>query len=90
MTVRVQVIMDEEEVAGFRRQAKLESSSLSRWLREAGRARLERCRAVASLRSPAALETFFARCDEREKGREPDWEDHKAVVLGGMKRGDLR
>jgi len=90
MAVRVQVIMDEEEVAGFRRQAKLESSSLSRWLREAGRARLARCREAASLRSPAALDAFFACCDEREAGREPDWEDHKAVVLGGMKRGDSR
>jgi hypothetical protein len=33
-------------------------------------------RHAAELTSPADLRKFFKACDLREKGREPDWEEH--------------
>ena len=41
MSVRVQVILNEEEAARFKAQAGKESKSLSAWLREAGQKMLE-------------------------------------------------
>lgn len=31
-------------------------------------------------KSGQELEAFFARCDERERGREPEWEQHLEVI----------
>jgi len=93
MAVRVQVILDEREAAEFRQQAKRQSSSLSGWLRQAGRRELERCRSTANLRSRKALVAFFSACDAREEGLEPDWESHKQAILDGQTKerpGDVR
>lgn len=93
MAVRVQVILDEREAAAFRQQARRQASSLSGWLRQAGRRELDRCQAAANLRSPPALVAFFAACDAREEGVEPDWESHKQAILDGQTKerpGDVR
>lgn len=76
---RVHIVLSAEEHARFQAQAKREGESLSEWLREAGRARLaagERAR----LRTPADLDAFFAERDAAEPGREPDWQQHLAVI----------
>jgi hypothetical protein len=33
------------------------------------------------------LRVFFAQCDDREIGREPDWEEHLAVLDASMREG---
>ncbi|MDP9021399.1 MAG: antitoxin [Actinomycetota bacterium] len=76
---RIQVIVDEPEREAFRTQAEAEGRSLSEWLREAGRERLARSQ-PAELRTREDLERFFTGCDERETGREPDWDQHLEVI----------
>lgn len=79
MTVRIQVILAEDERETLRRQAESEGMSLSAWLRKtalqavAGKDR----RRISGLED---LRSFFAECDAREHGREPDWEEHLAVI----------
>ena len=85
MSVRVQVILDEEEVARFKSQAQKESKSLSAWLRDAGRKMLETNRQWQSLMDPKSLRRFFDSCNEREEGREPEWEEHKRVILESIR-----
>ncbi len=79
MAVRVQVVVDRLERERFRRRAAEEGLSLSAWLREAGR---EKAATRESKRrmTPSALRAFFRKCDAREKRREPDWEQHLAVI----------
>ncbi len=80
MAVKVQVILDERERDLFQRQAALDGMSLSGWLREAGRDRLERGREGGRLRSAEDLDAFFRECDARETGEEPDWEEQRRVI----------
>lgn len=79
-------MLDAAERERFRRQAEIEGQSLSAWLRDAGRERLEARRQ----RRPAtrqSLRALFKACDAREKGREPDWEQHLAVMKLSRARG---
>jgi hypothetical protein len=86
MSSRVQVILDEAERESFRRRARAEGVSLSAWLRRAGRERLS-ARSTASLGSARALRAFFASCDARERGKEPDWREHLEVIETSRRRG---
>jgi hypothetical protein len=86
MATRIQVVVDEEERESFRRQAQAEGLSLSAWLRQAGRERLN-SRALPSTGALAALRRFFAECDAHEKGREPDWQHHLEVIEASRQRG---
>lgn len=81
---RVQVLVEEAQMEQFRRQAEREGLSLSAWLRRAGQERLgaRRARRLSSL---GELRDFFRAVDAREKGREPDWAEHEAVI--GRSRG---
>jgi hypothetical protein len=76
---RVQVLLEESEQEHFRQQAEREGLSLSAWLRQAGQERLRsrRGRRLSTLRD---LRDFFRVVDAREKGREPDWNEHLAVI----------
>lgn len=76
---RVQVLLDEGEQEHFRQQAEREGLSLSAWLRQAGQERL-RSRRVRRLSTLRELREFFRAVDAREKGREPDWDEHLAVI----------
>ncbi len=87
MSIRVQVILDDEEATRFRSQAKRESRSLSAWLREAGRKMLEENQNRNSLTDPQSLRSFFEECNAREKGKEPDWEEQKELILEGFTAG---
>lgn len=84
MPQRVQVILSDEDVVRFRSQAKREATSLSAWLRDAGRAKYENCGRLTRLNGEDALVAFFEECDAREQGQEPDWEAHKAAILEGQ------
>ncbi len=77
---RIQVIVPAEERERFRSQARREGMSLSAWMLEAARRRWATTRAEPALESPQDLEAFFARCDARETGTEPDWSEHLAVI----------
>jgi len=87
MSVRVQVVLDEEEAARFRSQALKESKSLSSWLRNAGRKMLEESQRWQSLTDSESLKQFFQKCNERELGLEPDWGEHKELILEGFQSG---
>ena len=87
MSTRVQVILSEQDRERFRRLAKQEGLSLSGWLKRAGLERAAALTAPERLRSTHDLRDFFARCDERESGREPDWEEHLAVIKRSRSRG---
>ena len=80
MSVKIQVVLSDGERDQLRRQAALEGLSLSTWLKRAGLQCLERAQTTAKLDSPEALAVFFEQCDAREQGREPDWEEHLAVI----------
>lgn len=84
MSVRVQVILDEEEAARFKSEASKESKSLSSWLRDAGRSALERKKARRMVH-PEVLRAFFGERRHKEKGMEPDWDEHKGLIMQGMK-----
>lgn len=83
---RVHVVLSAEERAQFRAQAEREGTSLSAWLREAAHARLA-AQAPTRLDSVDALAEFFAACDEREAGREPDWDEHVRTIAGSRRAG---
>jgi hypothetical protein len=88
MSVRVQVILDEQEVTQFKSQAMKESKSLSAWLRDAGKKMIEINKQQQRLTDPDALKRFFRNCNERENGVEPDWEDHKRLILDSFRAGN--
>ena len=88
MSVRVQVILDEEEVTRFKSQAMKESKSLNAWLRDAGKNMIEINRQQQRLTDPDSLHRFFRKCDDRENGLEPDWEDHKRLILDSYQAGN--
>jgi hypothetical protein len=87
MSVRIQVILDDAEAAQFKAQALKESKSLSGWLRDAGRKRLRESRQAASLDDVDTLKQFFEHCNRRENGPEPEWKDHKQIILEGFRSG---
>ncbi|MDY6987364.1 MAG: hypothetical protein SWQ30_04835 [Thermodesulfobacteriota bacterium] len=57
---------------------------MSAWLRDAGRKRLETNKEWQSLTDTKSLKDFFRNCNERERGKEPDWVEHKELILEGM------
>lgn len=88
MSVRVQVILDEKEVVRFKSQAMKESKSLSAWLRDAGKARIEMEKRQQQLTDPDSLKRFFGQCNQNEHGLEPDWEEHKKLLMDGYQAGN--
>ena len=86
MPVRVQVILEEREKEAFERRAAEEGVSLSRWFREAGRTRLA-ARPGEKALTVAQLRRLFSACNARESGREPEWEEHLAVMGSSRARG---
>jgi len=79
MSTRIQVVVDELEREAFRSAAAREGLALSDWLRRAARDRLQAA-AQVKLRSGDELRTFFEDCRRRERGKEPDWEEHLTVI----------
>ena len=88
MSVRGQVILKEEEATRFKSQALKESKSLSAWLRDAGNKMIEVSREQRRLTDPESLKRFFQKCNQLESGIEPDWEDHKRLILDSYQAGN--
>ncbi|MPZ53494.1 MAG: antitoxin [Acidimicrobiia bacterium] len=86
MSQRIQIVVSSEERAAFRAQAKREGRSLSEWLREAGRSRLE-ATSQPGLGTVRALQRFWSASDEREDKREPDWDHHLRVIRRSQVEG---
>lgn len=80
MSVKIQVVLDENDRDEFRGQAAREGLSLSAWLRAAARERLTSRKARRALQTVEELDDFFAECDARETVPEPDWEEHLKVI----------
>lgn len=85
--VRIQILLGEQEREEFRRLAKRQGMSLSAWLRDAGREKASAGASEQRIRSKEALRDFFAECDQRERGREPDWEEHREVIDRSKRSG---
>ena len=84
MSFRVQVILEQEDVARFNSRARKESKSLSAWLRDAGRKMLEDSRESQALTDAKSLKEFFQKCNDRECGAEPEWEELKRLIIEGF------
>ena len=83
----VQILLGEQEREEFRRLAKRHGMSLSAWLRDAGRKKAAATERDERMGSKEALRDFFAECDQRERGREPDWEGHREVIDRSKRSG---
>ena len=86
LSTRIHIVVDEAEKERFRRRAERRGLSLSAWLREAARARLER-ETPNALDTVEELDAFFRACDERETGREPEWEEHRRTLERSVRSG---
>jgi hypothetical protein len=84
MATRVQVILEEQEKELFQNRARFEGLSLSSWLRKAGQEMLKRRKKITSRED---LDAFFAACDAREEGVEPDWEEHLERIVASKRSG---
>ena len=85
---RVQITIPDQDRDRFINQAKREGLSLSAWLRAAAHARIESRRQLGPFETPEELEAFFRKSNAAAgPGREPDWDEHLAVMresqLGG-------
>ncbi len=88
---RVQLVIPDEDLERFVRQAQSEGMTLSEWLRAAAHRRLEEQQRSHPFESPADLEEFFRTCDALEgPEREPDWQEHLAVIAKSRKRNAAR
>ncbi len=89
MTHRIHLVVDDREHAAFAAHATAQGSSLSEWLRQAARERLER-EQPARISSVDDLERFFAECDlmaADARSAEPDWEQHLVVMESSRQAG---
>src|SRR5262245_30170372 len=84
---RIQVLLDPHERELFRSLARQRGLSLSAWLREAALKQSALENEVPRLRSVEDLRAFFADCDAREVGREPDWDEHLAAIDSSKRDG---
>jgi hypothetical protein len=80
MSARIQVVLDEHERESFRAAAQKAGMSLSAWMRGCAREKLAEAAERQLPRTAEELRRFFAECDEREEGREPDWEEQRRVI----------
>ena len=79
MTSRINLVVDPSEKERYRRHASRAGLTLSEWLREAAREKAEAAESRRGLDTVEELREFFEECDARERGHEPDWEEHRRV-----------
>lgn len=87
MSDRIHIVLDTEEKERFRAKARQEGKTLSEWLRDVARQALLRGDGGSEIRTVEELREFFARCDEREEGSEPDWESHRRQIDESRRQG---
>jgi hypothetical protein len=84
---RLHIVVEAADKERFREIAGREGKTLSEWVRDAAREKAAASDEGRQLGSTDALEAFFAECDARETGREPDWESHRGVIERSMSHG---
>ncbi len=85
---RVQLVMLDDDKERFIYQARREGMSLSAWIQEAARERLERHQSVKPFESPEDIEEFFRSCAALEGPEtEPDWGEQLRAIDGSRGRG---
>jgi hypothetical protein len=87
VTERIHLLVDPSDKERYRRAAERVGKTLSVWLREAAEEKWSAARDERPLASREDLTSFFAHCDEREQGREPDWPSHRAVIEESIASG---
>jgi hypothetical protein len=89
MKSRIHIVVDEAEKERFRQGAEREGKSLSSWLRDAARDKLETEPDRMALDTQEKLNAFFAGCDARQEGEgpEPEWKDHLRVIESSIRSG---
>jgi len=87
MSLRLQVTLDASEQESVRREAERLGMSVSARMREAAGERLRARAETAGIETTEPLESFFAACDEREEGVEPDWEEQLTVIDSSRRSG---
>ena len=80
------VVIDDRERDAFRARAAAEGLSLSAWLREAARERLER-EQPTEIKTVVDLDRFFAERAAVEVGTEPEWDQHLDVMQRSRRTG---
>ncbi len=86
MPARIHLVIDERERDAFRAHASAQGLTLSEWLRDAARERLER-EQPAEIHTAADLDRFFTERRAAESGSEPDWDQHLAVMEQSRRHG---
>ncbi len=89
---RVQLVIPDADKHCYVNQARREGLSLSAWLRAAAKDRLAKRREVGRFKTGDDVRAFFKRIQaldghENEPEREPDWEEHLAVINESKMRG---
>ncbi|MEX2285382.1 MAG: antitoxin [Gemmatimonadota bacterium] len=87
MVERIHIVVDKAEKERYRRLAAREGKSLSEWLRAAAQEKLAAAQSESRLETVEELLAFFEEIDGREKGREPDWEEHRKVIEQSIAKG---
>ena len=94
---RIHIDIPDEEHRRFRQQAEQDGLTLGEWMTKAAKIHLK-SRGIHGeqkygkpFKSEEEIREFFRLCDEltAQEGpeREPDWEEHKKVILEGMMSG---
>ena len=81
MIDRIHLAVDPADKERYRQVAARQGKSLSVWLREAAEEKWKAEQEDRSLTSQKDLRAFFANCDQVERGREPDWDSHRRVIV---------
>lgn len=90
---RVQMVIPDADKYRFVHQARREGMSLSAWMRAAAHERLaKRQKKVKRFQTAEDVRAFFERIHahddrENEPEREPDWEEHLAVINESKMKG---
>ena len=84
---RIHLLVDEAEKERYRRHAERAGMSLGAWLRQAAREKLAAEDPGVRIGTAEELGAFFDACDARERGREPDWEEHRRVIERSRRSG---
>jgi hypothetical protein len=87
MSERIHIVVDRAEKERYRRVAARHGKSLSEWLRSIAQEKVAEEEIAAVLDTVEALRDFFRRIDEREQGREPDWESHREIIERSARSG---
>jgi hypothetical protein len=87
MGERIHIVVDRAEKERYMRVAAGEGKTLSEWLRSVAQEKVAEAEAASALDTVEALEDFFRRIDEREQGREPDWESQREIIERSARSG---